>query len=103
MGEGMTSEEQQELFNERAGIREFDGGLQRDEAERLAHEDVRKDLFNSEVASVVRKYREEFAKNGPEKAKQKIQSFLLQIEKHRGSDAASRLRTAALSVLGFRG
>ena len=47
-----------ELFNERAGIREFDGGLSRDIAERLAEEDVEEYRHQCEVASVVRMYRE---------------------------------------------
>lgn len=91
----MTNDEQKELFEERAGIREFDGGLSREEAERLAHEDVQKALFNSEVLSVVRMYREKGGKA--------VKSFLLQVEKHRGSDAAERLRRAALSNLGMGG
>lgn len=89
----MTNEEQQELFNERAAIREYDGGLQREEAERLAREDVQKALFDSEVLSVVRMYRT--------KGRAAVKSFLLQVEKHRGSEAAERLRGAALSNLGM--
>ena len=88
----MTNEEQQELFEERAGIREFDGGLPREEAERLAREDVQQALFTAEVQSVVRMYRE--------KGGAAVKSFLLQVEKHRGSQAAERLRGAALSHLG---
>lgn len=91
----MTHEEQQELFEERAGIREFCGGLDREEAERLAREDVQKALFDSEVLSVVRMYREKGGKA--------VRSFLLQVEKHRGSQAAERLRGAALSHLGVGG
>lgn len=91
----MTDEEQKELFNERAAIREYDGGLPREKAERLAHEDVQKALFTAEVQSVVRMYR---TKGGAA-----VKSFLLQVEKHRGSEAAERLRGAALSHLGLGG
>jgi hypothetical protein len=52
-----------------------------------------------EVTSVVRMYRETLQKLGAEKAKQRIQSFLLQVEKHRGSEAATRLREEALARL----
>lgn len=89
----MTNEEQQELFEERAGIREYDGGLSREEAERLAREDVQQALFTAEVQSVVRMYR---TKGGAA-----VKSFLLQVEKHRGGQAAERLRGAALSNLGM--
>ena len=41
-----------------------------------------------EVASVVRMYRE--------KGGDAVKSFLLQVEKHRGSEAAARLREEAL-------
>lgn len=44
-----------------------------------------------EVASVVRMYH----KNGGEHVKK----FILQVEKHRGSEAAARLREKALSCL----
>jgi hypothetical protein len=55
--------------------------------------------FKCEVDSVVRMYRETLQKLGAEKAKQRIQSFLLQVEKHRGSKAASRLREEALKSI----
>lgn len=78
-----------ELFEERSAIREFDGGLPRHEAERLAHEDVRQAMFHCEVASVVRMYRE--------KGGEHVKTFLLKVEAERGSDAAARLRESALA------
>jgi len=43
--------------------------------------------FHCEVLSVVRMYRQGGA--------DKVKSFLLQVEKHRGTDSANRLREAA--------
>ncbi len=40
LGNGWSLDDWQALFEERAAIREFDGGLSRDEAERLAVEDM---------------------------------------------------------------
>ena len=88
-----------ELFNERAGIREFDGGLSRDIAERLAEEDVEAYRHRCEVASVVRMYNKFLKERGAEYAKTRIQSFLLQVEKARGSEASARLREAALAQI----
>lgn len=90
-----------ELFNERAGIREFDGGLSRDIAERLAEEDVEAYRHRCEVASVVRMYNKFLKERGAEYAKTRIKSFLLQVEKARGSEAAERLRRDALDKLGL--
>lgn len=92
-------DEELELFNERAGIREFDGGLSRDIAERLAEEDVEAYRHKCEVDSIVRKYNEALQKRGKDYAKERIQSFLLQIEKYRGSETASRLREEALAQI----
>ena len=61
-----------ELFNERAGIREFDGGLSRDIAERLAEEDVEAYRHKCEIDSIVRMYK---TKGGDA-----VKSFLLQVE-----------------------
>lgn len=58
------------------------------ENERMAREDVAAQLHQCEVASVVRMYRE--------KGGDAVKSFLLQVEKHRGSEAAARLREEAL-------
>jgi hypothetical protein len=80
-----------ELFNERAGIREFDGGLSRDIAERLAEEDVEAYRHRCEVASVVRMYKT--------KGAEAVKKFLLLVEKERGSTAAQRLRNDALKAI----
>lgn len=85
----ISKEDQDELFNERAGIREFDGAFPREEAERLAREDAQKALFDCEVLSVVRMFRE--------KGGEAVKAFLMQVEKHRGSEAAARLRKSALA------
>ena len=77
-----------EFFNERAAIREHDGGMSKEDAERMATEDVEAYRHQCEVASVVRMYRE--------KGGDAVKSFLLQVEKHRGSEAAARLREEAL-------
>ena len=82
-------DEELELFNERAGIREFDGGLKREDAERLAKQDTEAYRHKFEVDSVVRMYRE--------RGGNAVKSYLLQVEKHRGSDSASRLREEALA------
>ena len=52
-----------------------------------------------ECLSVVRMYKETLAREGQAKAKQRIQSFILQVEKHRGSQSAQRLRNDALEML----
>ena len=52
-----------------------------------------------EVLSVVRKYKETLESEGEAKARNRILSFLLQIEKHRGSQPAQRLRNDALEML----
>ena len=57
----------------------------------MAQEDVEAQLHQCEVASVVRMYRE--------KGGDHVKKFLLLVEKHRGSEAASRLREAALAQI----
>jgi hypothetical protein len=52
-----------------------------------------------EVVSVVRMYKETLAREGQRKAKEHIQSFILQVEKHRGNQSAQRLRNDALEML----
>lgn len=49
-----------------------------------------------EVLSVARMYRETLQKEGKRKAGERIKLFLLQVEKHRGSECAGRLRQDAL-------
>jgi hypothetical protein len=84
-------ETQLEFFNERAAIYEYLGDKERDEAERLAREDTEKMRHSCEIDSIVRMYRE----HGGDRVK----SYLLQVEKHRGSQAAKRLRNDALEML----
>lgn len=55
----------------------------------MAQEDVEAQLHQCEVASVVRMYRE--------KGGDHVKKFLLLVEKHRGSEAAARLRNEALA------
>ena len=84
-------EEQLEFFNERAAIYEHLGEKQREEAERMARADTEAYRHSCEIDSVVRMYRE----HGGDRVK----SYLLQVEKHRGSNAAERLRGEALERL----
>ena len=58
----------------------------------LASKNVQHSLHVCEVRSVVRMYRE--------KGGDAVKSFLLLVEKHRGSDCAARLRNDALEALG---
>lgn len=83
--------DEKELFNERAGIREFDGGLDRENAELLAQQDVEAYKYKCEIDSIVRMYK---TKGGDA-----VKSFLLQVEKHRGSETAARLREEALAQI----
>lgn len=87
----LLTEDEREHYEERAAIREFEGGASREDAERLAREDVETYRHECEVRDVVQKYR----KHGGEF----VRKYLLLVEKARGSDAAGRLREAALSRL----
>lgn len=73
-----------ELFNERAAIREYDGQKTREEAERLAREDVEAHRHRCEVDLLVRMYEE--------KGADAVKSYLLQCEARRGTAATERLR-----------
>ena len=57
----------------------------------MAQEDVKAQLHQCEVASVVRMYRE--------KGGDHVKKFLLLVEKARGSEAAARLREEALAQI----
>ena len=57
----------------------------------MAGEDVEAHRHHCEVLSVVRMYRE--------KGSNAVKSYLLQVEKHRGSQPAQRLRNDALEML----
>lgn len=84
-------ENQIEFFNERAAIYEYLGEKEREEAEKLARADTEAYRHSCEIDSIVRMYRE----HGGDRVK----SYLLQVEKARGSAAAARLREAALERL----
>ena len=81
----------EEHFEERAAIYEYLGDKEREEAERLAATDTEAYRHSCEIDSIVRMYRE----HGGDRVK----SYLLQVEKHRGSQAAERLRGEALERL----
>ena len=83
----------EEHFEERAAIYEHLGKKQREEAERLAAADTEAHRVKCEIDSIVRMYRE-FGSD-------RVKSFLLQVEKARGSQAAERLRGEALERLGL--
>jgi len=76
---------------ERAAIYEYLGEKEREEAERLARADTEAYRHSCEIDSIVRMYRE--------RGGDAVKSYLLQVEKHRGSAAAERLRGAALDRL----
>lgn len=50
----MTEKDIIELWEERAAIREFDGGMRRDLAERAAYFDLRKLIGKFDVPDVIR-------------------------------------------------
>ena len=81
----------EEHFEERAAIYEYLGDKEREEAEKLAAADTEAYRHSCEIDSIVRMYREFGA--------DRVKSFLLQVEKHRGSQAAERLRGEALERL----
>ena len=87
----LSTEALAEHYEERAAIYEYLGDKERDEAERLAREDTEKMRHSCEIDSIVRMYRE----HGGDRVK----SYLLQVEKHRGSQSAERLRGEALERL----
>ena len=65
--------------------------MSKENAERMAREDVEVYRHHCECLSVVRMYRE--------KGSDAVKSYLLQVEKHRGSQPAQRLRNDALEML----
>lgn len=80
-----------EVFAEKAAIHEFEGGLDRETAERMATASTEAFRHSCEVRDVVARYR----KDGGEAVK----DFLEQVARHRGQAAADRLRTDALAAL----
>ena len=89
----LPAEALEEHFEERAAIYEHLGEKQREEAERMARADTEAYRHNCEIDSIVRMYRE--------RGGDRVKSYLLQVEKARGSQAAARLREAALERLGL--
>lgn len=83
----LFDEDAREHFEERAAIREFEGGQSRESAEAAAMAETLEHMFRCEVRSVLRKRVE----HGLPRA----QEFLLKIESKRGSEATARLRDAA--------
>jgi len=89
----LSTETLEEHFEERAAIYEYLGDKERDDSERLAREDTEAHRHACEVDSVVRMYRE--------KGSDFVKSYLLKVEKARGSKATERLRRDALDRLGM--
>lgn len=87
MGEGVTDEEQKELFEERAGIRQHDGGMDLESAERAARADVERYRHQCEVNHLVELGRKE-GRRGTER-------YLALVAQKRGSVAAEGLRADA--------
>ena len=80
-----------EIFEERAAICHYDGGVPIEQAEAIAAVQVEQHRHFCEIRSVVAMYR----KDGGEAVK----GFLAQVAKHRGQPAADRLRADALAQL----
>lgn len=89
MGEGVTDAEAKELFDERAAIREFDGGMDRPAAEQSAALDVELQRHRCEVRTILRTYVAE----GIAGVDRRIQ----QISEKRGAEPAARLREDAIA------
>ncbi len=89
MGEGVTDAEAKELFDERAAIREYDGGMDRAAAEQSAAMDVETQRCRCEVRTILRTY----AAEGIAGVERRIQ----QISDKRGSESAARLREEAIA------
>lgn len=87
----MNQDDMLELFNERAAIREYDGQKTREEAERLAREDVEAYRHKCEVDFVVKMYQERGA--------DAVKSYLLQCEARRGTAATERLRNDSKEII----
>lgn len=80
------SDDGKEFYEERAAIREFDGGQGRKSAEAAAMAETVEHMFRCEVRSIIAMRVE----HGLPRA----QKFLVQIESKRGADATARLREA---------
>lgn len=66
MGTDYTEEELIELYEERAAIMEFDGGLTREKAEQAAYWDWRKQVGSVVVPAVIRDKARKFASQKPD-------------------------------------
>lgn len=86
MGEGV-SDDDKELFEERAAIREYDGGMDRQSAEVAARADVERHRYLCEVNHLVELGRKEGSRG--------VDRYLALVAKQRGADAADRLRSDA--------
>lgn len=86
MGEGISNVEQ-DLFEEKAAICEFDGGQDRESAERAAREEVEQHRFRCEVSYVLRLAHQ----HGSDRS----DSYLFNVERQRGAEPSERLRAAA--------
>ena len=86
MGEGLNDDEQ-ELFEERAAIREYDGGMDRASAEMAARADVERYRYLCEVNHLVELGRKEGSRG--------TERYLALVAKNRGTAAAERLRADA--------
>lgn len=84
------SNDELELFNERAAIREHDGGMDRADAEIAAAADVEQHRHRCEINYLVELGRKE-GRSG-------VDHYLGLVEKQRGADAAERLRSEARAV-----
>ena len=87
MGEGVTDDEQQELFEERAGIRQYDGGMDRESAERAARADVERYRHQCEVNYLV--------ELGHKEGRRGTERYLALVAQKRGNAAAEGLRADA--------
>ena len=87
MNGDLFDEDATEYFNERAAIREFEGGQSRKSAEAAAMAETVEHMFRCEVISVCRMRHE--------KGLDHARGFLLKVEAKRGAEAANRLRDAA--------
>ena len=97
MGEAVTDEDQKELFNERAGIREFDGDMDRSAAEEAARADVERHRHRCEIRTILRKYYAQCIDG--------VDAFIRQVATKRGADTAAGLRKEAIAqrLAGNRG
>lgn len=87
MNGDLFDEDATEYFNERAAIREFEGGQSRKSAEAAAMAETQQHMFRCEVISVCRMRHE--------KSLDHARGFLLKVEAKRGAESANRLREAA--------